>query len=1571
MTERILGKALPLITYSSSTRIFDINPAALDFLKQLPSPLGIVSVAGRYRTGKSYLLNRVFLNQRNGFSVGPTVNPCTKGLWIWGVPVQGKTKDGRPCSIVVIDSEGIGALDTDTDHDTRIFSLAILLSSCFVYNSVGAIDENAISNLSLVVNITKHVHINSVQAGVDNYSEYFPEFMWVVRDFTLRLVDGEGNTINSKEYLERSLQPQKNNESDEKNKIRRHLTEYFKARDCTTLVRPIEREQDLQNLDNLEIESLRPEFAEQVYILREKVLLKIKPKSLNGTELTGEMFANLMSSYVNAMNSGIVPNIESSWTLVCKLQNKKIHEEAKAMYEKIILDNKKLPITEENLKKLHKKAKTACVQYFKDSIVFEDEKLMNELNLFVTQRYRVLQEENNSNLERDSKNYLKEAYTQIENKIKQSEITSLHEFEKYMKLLEKDYDSSCIGPQKKEYFLEFYREKMYRVSDLFLHSATNELTLHKDLTAEHISRIEKELKITTDQLIQEKNTHQKSNSVFLSEKSELQAKEKTLKDQVSTLMMDREKLENSLRESSDALKYKNQIEIEKINQKNSELVENIKELERELGRKRSEIEEDRALATQKLKMLESSLDEYKNKEKAVSEKLKDIKGESVSNTKLIQTKYETLISKLQEKLDSKVHDFKDLESELEAKESIIEELKQQLTDAHISKTAEKSENLSQIDILQRKLKQKEDEILLKLNVNNNENQNEIQRLKTRLEDSERKLRSCEEELKNNSEKFNQEIAILSQKNEFLEQEVEDQHTKRQEEKRQYDSRMMNLEALQASKPEPNMQKIKAEQSEEISRLLKDHETEKLILAAKIDDLLDVKNDIELHLKLERNEWAHKEKQLKEQLNEALASKSRLLLDLAAMSNITEDPKLKIRVLDLEKEIETLQKSSLEEIETLTIKNDTTIVQLRSFFDQEKSRFEQKLKEEKSKFDKRLSETVEEFEEKFSNEISQHNDELASLQEEYSGMETYYTNEIKSLTDAIELSNERASSLEIYIESLKEQMNQIHSSHVSEFQAQVEAFNKQRTELLKKIDDLTEEISVSEKKIITMKYEISKLEGITANKAKELEELQAKYAKEKVELTEKVLSLNEKYETLYNDHIKVTNKSKRDQALAGNEIELLNKRCKELEETIQDLERKSKWTVDSMKGDSNVYANFNLQSLQKEKDKLEKKLDEKKKALKALESSSSKQVAAFERERAVLEEKLSYSDRKRTEIEQYYQEMVASLQAQLSERPSVTSPGINPETESLKLQISKLERDITARQVGYDRDKSLWENKFNFLMQQRDYSRKELSTAQEKFDQIIDELKKKNSTEREKQEISSKTLISSLENRYNTQMNELQIRYEQTIKEIRDKNRQVERNLQVLTEELDNERRERSNSAAAFEKKLQQCMDSEKKYLKELQQEKSNRSASMTQMLESFSKEREEWKQKIVDLEKKIKEIDQQKSQIFLQSEKDRVKWTLEKEELLTKYAESQHNVTFMLKKQEDLKKENEKLKTPRPRVGRKGEAGLSFDDFKTSRVQSGRSTPTNCTNESPRVKAFAAPSSLQRTLSRENFKDDS
>ena len=137
-----------MIQFDTVRKQYIISKEAREFLARIDEPIGVICVAGKYRTGKSFLLNRVIINTRDkrGFGVGPTINPCTKGLWCWTELLE-TTQNGKPMKFVLIDSEGIGSLDEDENHDTKIFLLALLLSSFFIYNSIGTIDENALNNL--------------------------------------------------------------------------------------------------------------------------------------------------------------------------------------------------------------------------------------------------------------------------------------------------------------------------------------------------------------------------------------------------------------------------------------------------------------------------------------------------------------------------------------------------------------------------------------------------------------------------------------------------------------------------------------------------------------------------------------------------------------------------------------------------------------------------------------------------------------------------------------------------------------------------------------------------------------------------------------------------------------------------------------------------------------------------------------------------------------------------------------------------------------------------------------------------------------------------------------------------------------------------------------------------------------------------------------------------------------------------------------------------------------------------------------------------------------------------------
>jgi hypothetical protein len=68
---------------------------------------------------------------------------------------------------------------------------------------------------------------------------------------------------------------------------------FFKDRDCVTIVRPTEEEKDLQSLQSINNERLRPEFVMQMALLRQRIMKRVKPKVFNGKSITGEMLLEL------------------------------------------------------------------------------------------------------------------------------------------------------------------------------------------------------------------------------------------------------------------------------------------------------------------------------------------------------------------------------------------------------------------------------------------------------------------------------------------------------------------------------------------------------------------------------------------------------------------------------------------------------------------------------------------------------------------------------------------------------------------------------------------------------------------------------------------------------------------------------------------------------------------------------------------------------------------------------------------------------------------------------------------------------------------------------------------------------------------------------------------------------------------------------------------------------------------------------------------------------------------------------------------------------------------------------
>lgn len=122
-----------------------IQKGGIEVLRKFSTGFGVISVIGPLHSGKSFLLNQLRGKMR-GFELGQTVHPKTKGLWIWDELLQ----DEKGKKFVLLDTEGFYASNVTSVYDAKVFSIATLMSSMVVYNSIRSIDMGSLEALELL-----------------------------------------------------------------------------------------------------------------------------------------------------------------------------------------------------------------------------------------------------------------------------------------------------------------------------------------------------------------------------------------------------------------------------------------------------------------------------------------------------------------------------------------------------------------------------------------------------------------------------------------------------------------------------------------------------------------------------------------------------------------------------------------------------------------------------------------------------------------------------------------------------------------------------------------------------------------------------------------------------------------------------------------------------------------------------------------------------------------------------------------------------------------------------------------------------------------------------------------------------------------------------------------------------------------------------------------------------------------------------------------------------------------------------------------------------------------------------
>ncbi|KAM7525066.1 hypothetical protein LguiA_014968 [Lonicera macranthoides] len=446
-----VGPARPIrLVYCDENGKFQMDPEAVAVLQLVKEPVGVVSVCGRARQGKSFILNQL-LGRSSGFQVASTHRPCTKGLWLWSNPLRRTALDGTEYSLLLLDSEGIDAYDQTGTYSTQIFSLAVLLSSMFIYNQMGGIDEAALDHLSLVTEMTKHIRVRASEgrSTASALGQFSPIFVWLLRDFYLNLVE-DNRTITPRDYLELALKPVQGGIRDvaAKNEIRESIRALFPDRECFTLVRPLSNENDLQRLDQIQLENLRLEFRNDLNALTKFVFERTRPKQVGSTVMTGPIFARITQSFLDALNNGAVPTITSSWQSVEETECQRAYDLATEVY--VSAFDRSKPPEEAALREAHEEASQKSVAAFNGTALGASsirQKYEKRLQIFLGKAF-----------EDFKKDAFREAYLQCSNAIQSMEKelrtacrTPHAKVDNVLKVLDgliSKYEASCHGPEK-------------------------------------------------------------------------------------------------------------------------------------------------------------------------------------------------------------------------------------------------------------------------------------------------------------------------------------------------------------------------------------------------------------------------------------------------------------------------------------------------------------------------------------------------------------------------------------------------------------------------------------------------------------------------------------------------------------------------------------------------------------------------------------------------------------------------------------------------------------------------------------------------------------------------------------------------------------------------------------------------------------------------------------------------------------------------------------------------------------------------------------------------------------------
>uniref|UniRef100_L7LZS3 Putative guanylate-binding protein n=1 Tax=Rhipicephalus pulchellus TaxID=72859 RepID=L7LZS3_RHIPC len=302
-------------------------------------PVVVVSIAGAYRQGKSFLLNFLLTYLRHngqsswiedtstplrGFNWRPGSTRETAGILLWNEVFLMTNSKGEEVAVLLMDTQGTFDCESTMKESTMIFSLSMMTSSVQIYNIMNNIKEDDLQHLQFFAEYGR-------LAQKDNTTQAFQKLLFLVRDWNW----GHEYEYGSRggRLLMASRLKVTDGQAAELKTLRQNVSSCFSDIDCFLMPNPGKKVMSDKTFDG-RLADIDEEFREKLLELVPSILApeNLLVKKINGRKISCQDLMIFFKAHVDVFKGGDLPNPTSMLMATANATNMAAVDKAKKRY---------------------------------------------------------------------------------------------------------------------------------------------------------------------------------------------------------------------------------------------------------------------------------------------------------------------------------------------------------------------------------------------------------------------------------------------------------------------------------------------------------------------------------------------------------------------------------------------------------------------------------------------------------------------------------------------------------------------------------------------------------------------------------------------------------------------------------------------------------------------------------------------------------------------------------------------------------------------------------------------------------------------------------------------------------------------------------------------------------------------------------------------------------------------------------------------------------------------------------------------------------------------------------------